>query len=102
MQNHPYVFASMFGGFSLGFIAMVSLAIIAQSASYGHQWAIDMGQSVPVMLAHVGALFVANLVMAAIWALGKAVIEEAKARPLAFAVLASCLVLLACLAVASP
>ncbi len=47
-------------------------------------------------------LFAANLVIAAIWALGRGVIEEAKARPRVFAVLASCLVLLLYLAVASP
>ncbi len=47
-------------------------------------------------------LFAANIIIAAIWALAQGIIEEAKARPRAFAVLASCLLLLLYLAVASP
>ncbi len=46
-------------------------------------------------------LFAANVIIAAVWALGQGVIEEAKARPRVFAVLAAGVVLLL-LAAASP
>ncbi len=47
-------------------------------------------------------LVAANIIVAAIWALGQGIIEEAKARPRAFAVLASAAVVLLLLAAASP
>ncbi len=46
-------------------------------------------------------LVAANIIVAAVWALGQGVIEEAKARPRVFAVLAAGVVLLL-LAAASP